>query len=402
VKFAKLSLFFLILFLPTQLGRHFWPEFAFVSGIRVDFLSPTLFFTDILVLIVIFPFFLQKGFIFKNKKNLFLALFFLFYFLLTSFFAQRVLLSFFKLLKLIEFFLLGFYFFKKRPFSQLAVPLSLALFYESLISWGQFFKGGSLGGFFWWLGERSLTLNSLNVALGEFSGRLFLRPYGTFSHPNSLAGFFLVSLILVLKAKNLPTWWKNLIIILGSSVLIVSYSQVVWVTTVVVFIFFLLFNTLKDKSLFLFLFFIFCFLFSIFPSALLSIKVDSLEIVQRVQLIKVALSVFSQKPIFGVGLNNFISVLPHFWHGKFLLLQPVHNLFLLSLAETGILGMIISIWFFLKIFTKALYSKFLFLAVSAIFLTGLLDHYWLTLQQNQLLLVLVSSWAWSLPSKEVK
>src|SRR5438105_4334390 len=42
-------IFLLLFLLPTQLGKHFWPEFSFVQGLRIDYLSPTLYVTDMLV-----------------------------------------------------------------------------------------------------------------------------------------------------------------------------------------------------------------------------------------------------------------------------------------------------------------------------------------------------------------
>src|SRR3989344_9415701 len=52
MKHFSLFFYLLILFLPTQLGRHFWPNFSFVSGIRIDYLSPTLYATDIFILLI--------------------------------------------------------------------------------------------------------------------------------------------------------------------------------------------------------------------------------------------------------------------------------------------------------------------------------------------------------------
>ena len=48
----RLLFFALILGIPTQFGRHFWPDFSFVSGVRVDYLSPTLYVTDILIFLI--------------------------------------------------------------------------------------------------------------------------------------------------------------------------------------------------------------------------------------------------------------------------------------------------------------------------------------------------------------
>src|ERR1035437_7520739 len=58
-KISKIFFYLLILFLPTQLGKHFWPNFSFVYGLRLDYLSPTIYLTDILIL-VIFIFSLKR------------------------------------------------------------------------------------------------------------------------------------------------------------------------------------------------------------------------------------------------------------------------------------------------------------------------------------------------------
>jgi len=52
MQFSVLFFYLLILFLPTQLGRHFFFDFSFVSGIRIDYLAPTIYLTDILVLLL--------------------------------------------------------------------------------------------------------------------------------------------------------------------------------------------------------------------------------------------------------------------------------------------------------------------------------------------------------------
>src|SRR4051812_29891213 len=49
--FSSLLYFLLLLLLPTQLGKHFWPPFAFVHGLRIDYLSPTVYLTDLLLLL---------------------------------------------------------------------------------------------------------------------------------------------------------------------------------------------------------------------------------------------------------------------------------------------------------------------------------------------------------------
>src|SRR5476649_2203358 len=52
-QFSKLLSYLLIFLLPTQLGIHFWPNFSLLLGIRVDYLSPTLYVTDVVILSLI-------------------------------------------------------------------------------------------------------------------------------------------------------------------------------------------------------------------------------------------------------------------------------------------------------------------------------------------------------------
>ena len=87
--------FLLICSIPIQLGKHFWPASAFVSGIRVDYLSPTLFFTDILlfVLLGIFVFNVWRERKIPSRLALFLLCFTLIS--LASFFRSEYYLTFF-------------------------------------------------------------------------------------------------------------------------------------------------------------------------------------------------------------------------------------------------------------------------------------------------------------------
>jgi len=232
--------------------------------------------------------------------------------------------------------------------------------------------------------------------LAELGGRVFLRPYGTFSHPNSLAGFFLVGLILIIKNRQLSLWWKSLVAALGFCVLIISFSQVAWLAAGVAFFFFVFKKTrLVGWGLPLFLLIIFV----VATFGLFFLKIDQVEFQERVWLLKAALQMIGKSPFFGVGLSGFVPALPRFWQGKILLLQPVHNLFLLVGAEAGLLGLALFSLFWFALFKRAQKDQFLFLAVLAIFLTGLFDHYWLTLQQNMLLLTLVVFSVWSLSER---
>jgi hypothetical protein len=405
--------FFLLLFLlPTQLGKHFWPSSSLVFGIRVDYLSPTIYLTDILLFLVLGLWIIEnlKG-LKKIKKQKFRSAFLIFLFsiflILNCLFAKNKEAAFYKLFKFFEFFLFGFYIFKEKiSFKDCSLPILFSLFYSSLISIFQFFNQSSLGEVFYWLGERNFNIQTPGISLGDFFGKLFLRPYGTFSHPNSMAGFFLVSSIFVLFAdfgkSFLLKGLKLLTLFFGFLAIIFSFSQAVWLVGFLLGVWY--FALLKIKKLrensffrkifnpsyfFLILFFL-VFVFSFFRFF------EDESFVKRVQLIEVAILMIKNNLIAGVGLNNFVFRLPDFWQtGSLRFLQPVHNIYLLVFAETGLVGLVCFFWFLFLTFRKSLFlPRALFISLIIILSLGLFDHYWLTLQQNQLLAVLVFGLIW--------
>ncbi|MBI2074766.1 MAG: hypothetical protein HYT83_02925, partial [Candidatus Levybacteria bacterium] len=101
------------------------------------------------------------------------------------------------------------------------------------------------------------------------------------------------------------------------------------------------------------------------------------------------------------GINNFLVNLPAYEKIKenafFVSFQPVHNIFLLIAAETGIVGLTFFLWFLLKTFKKNQFqtSDFKFQILAMVLILGLFDHYFLTLQQGQLLFAFVLGFCWS-------
>jgi len=122
--FVERCIFYLlILFFPTQLGKHFWPDFSIVSGIRIDYLSATLYITDVL-LILLFGVFVTRFFrtfkktkrlspkfsvLFKKKEFYFISIFVIAFLFSNIYFSARPLLSLYGLAKLAEFVFLSLY-----------------------------------------------------------------------------------------------------------------------------------------------------------------------------------------------------------------------------------------------------------------------------------------------------
>src|SRR4030043_607979 len=64
---SDLFLLAVISSVPIQLGKIFWPDFAFVLGIPIDYLAIIFYLTDFIILGYIF-FFMIEHFSFRNFK----------------------------------------------------------------------------------------------------------------------------------------------------------------------------------------------------------------------------------------------------------------------------------------------------------------------------------------------
>jgi len=379
--------FALILFFPAQLGYHFWPQGAYIWGIRVDFLSPVFYLTDILVLGILIAYVVPK---IKECKLALAAVLAASLFLIFNICSSsRPLIALYRWSKILE---MGFliYYFAREFKKDWLIPLALANFYTCLIAWGQFFKKASLGGGLWWLGERNFSLVTPGIAKIQLGSHFFLRPYATFSHSNSLAGFLLVSCLLLLLAKgklgkNLRVFFNVVAIIsLLTMLLTFSWSAYLAILFLLIFVFWKKWG-IRGVAIGILL---------LIGIVLQSIKVGLLEersIMERVFLIQNALQLIKAHPSFGVGLGNFIPAQLElsFPRGQYNFLQPVHNIYLLVASETGLVGLGIFLYSLFYLFKKSHPISIISYPLFIILFLGLFDHYWLTLQQNMLLLALV-------------
>lgn len=400
----------LIFLLPVQLGRHFWFEWTQVLGLPIDYLSPTLYLTDLLVIAILLTWWWQEKIRDKIQKNWVVGAIFIFL-LVNSFLAVNRGAAFYKLIKVLEFTLLGFYIAKSNyTLYAIRYPLSLAVVYSSLIAIFQFIKQASLGGIFWWLGERNFNIITPGIAKAIINGRLVLRPYATFPHPNVLAGFFLVAIILLLgnlkstnqlinklkKNWSIGIYWI-LVFILALIGLVLSFSRATWLIGLLVGFGLVTRSWWGKKRRVAGLIFLLVLIGVFYYRFALPLSGQE-TLTQRFSLAQIAIEMIKASPLAGVGLNNFIPRLPDYWQqfGMTYWLQPVHNVFLLIAAETGLVGLLIFLWLLVLIYKRLLVTGHwsLITAVSIILALGLFDHYWLTLQQSQLLLTIVFGLSW--------
>ena len=334
------------------------------------------------------------------KKNEIILFFLFVLFLIGSIaFSPTPILGIYFLLKIIEFTLLGFilYVNKNQITKFILITFPFAIIFESVLAILEFINRGSLNGVFYFFGERSFNSQTPDIANAIINGALVLRPYATFSHPNTLGGFLLISMtIVILNIKNQKKFLKYfyyLSLIIGTVALLLTLSR----TAISVYIIFLViyifrsFKISKSKNL--------------LPSLLLSIigasfLVTSLNLrfvslfsdtafMDRKLLIDATIKMIGKNPLFGVGLNNFLPALPNFYSSRqnVFYIQPVHNIPLLIIAEIGIPASLILFYFLIKLFYKTnFFGKMLLFEAL---LVSMFDHYFLTVQQGQILLTLV-------------
>ena len=376
-------IYFLFCFLlPTQLGKHFFFDFSYLGGVRIDYLAPTLYLTDIIAFLLIL--FNYKTILSFFKKKLFLWLFV--FFCINVIFAWSKPLFFYRFIKLFEVFALFIIFKKQFPKYKKAIigGLAFSVFFQTVLVVVQFISRHSLQGIWYFFGERYFTLSTPSIAKAALQGNEILRAYGTFSHPNSLAGFFLLIYLFFLTNKNIANaLLKYSALALCSLIIFLSFSK----NAMLIFLFLNTWYFLKEKKSCRV-----CTLAKIFSPLFLAIiflsaQTDPLSLQKRITLILQSITIISQHIFTGVGLGNYLLAQYAFpIKYSYFFLQPVHNIYLLFAAETGIF---ISAIVFVRIFLvlkKYRRNMGVLLILLAVLLTGLSDHYWLTLQQNTLLL----------------
>lgn len=414
-KILKILFYLLIVLLPIQFGKHLWPKFSYVFGLRLDYLSPIIYFTDLLILIIIILSFKKTfNYIKKiNKKNKLLILTTYLLLITGIIFSKSPMAGTYGLFKLSEFILLSIFIssiFKTINKEKLFIAFSIPIIYESLLAFFQILNNGSIGGIMYFLGERTFNSSTPGIANASISGELFLRPYATFSHPNVLSGFLIIyTLFLFYCFKKNNKYIFFILVLISSAAILLTLSRIsilFWIAALVLLFGISIYKKYKKakpniiklllSSLVLLFLIIISFKNTPIFQRLIETKIYEESFLQRQELIVSSFQMFFNNPFFGVGLNNF-----YFNLSSKDLIQPVHNIFLLVLSQAGVLAFIIFIYLLMRTFLIGVSTKniYLTLIIFAVFVLGSFDHYFLTLQQGQIILALVSGTLLSYKSK---
>lgn len=388
---AKSDILFLLVLasIPIQLGRHFFFPYSFVLGLPIDYRALTIYLSDIFVILYLFVFFWENraaaGLIYKNRKTVInIIVLFNAYLLIGSFIfslSQQASLVF--VAKVIIFSLLGIAsavsFSRKATLKKGIFVLKIVMILESLILIAEFILQRSIGLVL--LGERVFDTTTSSIAHADFLGSQLLRPYGTFPHPNVAAAFLVFGLILLLGSNRIKKSKFDPASLFIATGLVVTFSK----SALIAFAVALGIIFTKKKGFLILLITLLAagtlFLRNTSDSALPTIS-------ERLVLIQKSLDISLINPLFGVGSNNFILELSKanlFSVSQIRLLQPVHNIFFLILAENGAVGLLLFAAL-LFVVLKSVDTKTKLALFVSILIFGSIDHFLWTLQQGQLIL----------------
>ena len=278
---------------------------------------------------------------------------------------------------------------KKRA---VALVFIAAMSLQAALGIYQFLSQSSFGNR--WLGLVAHPVWLPGAAVLENTAGRFLRAYGSLPHPNILGGYLVIGLILlvVFRWSNSPLkqsfFWPLYSLFLTA--LFFTFSRSAWLAWLASF--FLL--GYRKKQLIIATLAVFLFYSALFYPLLISrvVVIDRLELVskaERMSQYHEAWQLIKKNPWLGTGAGQYTLALHRLFPEKSVWqLQPVHNIFVLALAEWGIIGLALLGLIFLKFFS--FFSKAArrvnWLLLTPLIIIGLFDHYLLSLWSGNILI----------------
>jgi len=206
-----------------------------------------------------------------------------------------------------------------------------------------------------WLGLASHVPQDLGASVVEFGGERWLRAYGSFGSPNSLGIYLAVCLVVGLVIYNylIEDDWRKILISAGQVIitvgLVLSFSRSAWIAATCGIFFYIILNFNKynllffSKQLLIILAPVIC-LFIIFQPIFLARfnhenRLEYRSVSERVGQYSEFKKVFLEYAWLGVGPGAYTLALSKLNPiASTYELQPAHNIYLLTLAEWGIVG----------------------------------------------------------------
>jgi putative inorganic carbon (HCO3(-)) transporter len=368
----------------------------FVDGVIVNYLIPTISILDLGVILLLLSLLVGKKIELRFKGFSFLKIFVMFgiYLTILSIFkggflsilnSFRILLyifTFYSILKNIK------EIFNQRINTYILLGAIALVVFQGVLAFSQFRGGTSLGLTF--LGESQVVSGMMGSSFLNLDGSLYLRGYGTFPHPNVFAGWLILNILLgwyLFDNMNRRRDISIALMVMSSLSLVLTFSRIAFLVCTIIWIAFLIkvfFNSRRLKT--------YSFL------GLMSERLSNLftggdtSWGDRVGLMESSFSVIRENMLTGVGLGRFIpnmgDTVPRSGSG-ILLLQPVHNIFLLFISEIGLIGFTLFSTLLYFFFKKREWSLRFIIGLIAILIIGMFDHYLLSLPQGLAVFLLI-------------
>ncbi len=441
--------YLLVLLLPLGGRLRFFRETSMLYGQFGEYIVPELYLTDIVIGLLLVSWFISwfRG---RSREPVGPSTK-LFYFCFGVLFSAGVLsltgailpwAGVYRLLKLLEWGALVWYIvassWTRCDMAVIAGGLVAGGVGQSLLSWYQFTEQESLtSGFLAHaIGEQPISLGEQGISYVWTLGQRWVRPYGTFSHPNVLSGYLLMTL-----TAGLALWFeaqrrvsdRRSVLVLTAAVTVIAggigiaLSRVIWFLAAAsaVFIFVLfpseissyvrvhLVRRLRTSGFVLRVSAMAAGLSAVVLTAggvyLMLIRIGTLwssnqiTVTGRILLNSFAMRMLELHPL-GIGLGNFTALVRSYDSTGYFntVIQPVHNVFLLVGGEMGIFALaafavMIGTVFYAVIRGMAVSHErrwttiglALFLMLACCCAVMFVDHYLWTIQQGQLIWWLV-------------
>ncbi|MCD4756099.1 hypothetical protein K8R20_00565 [bacterium] len=403
-KFSLASLLIIFLILPFNITYQLPYSLLgvtlsdpFVNGIIVNYLIPTLSILDLGVFLLLLSLIFEREVCFKWKRFSFFKIFVFFTIYLC---IQNVLVG--ELVTVVNSLRLLLYLFtfynlslgikgllSQKVLKYLLILSLLLVLFQGVVALLQFDGGSSLGlGF---LGESQVVSGMRGSSFLNLNNQLYLRGYGTFPHPNVFSGWLLFNMFFgwfLFERMKKKRDWSVVLMVVSSLVLLLTFSRIGFFVCILVWVGFLgsvFFKiNLKGKS--------FGFVGLASERVLNLMGGGDSSWSERVDLVRVSLVVLRDNLLRGVGLGRFVSSMgegvPRS-SGGILLLQPVHNVFLLGVCELGLVGVGLLgslLYFFLR---RGEFGVRFVTVLIALFIIGMFDHYLFSLGQGMVLFLLL-------------
>ncbi len=277
----------------------------------------------------------------------------------------------------------------------------LSMFLQALLIIGQFSMQKNIT--VKAIGESIISPLINNVAKIEINPIKYIRGYGTFPHPNMAAVYFLTAIIWLLSLKQNFLGYRRYFYYLNLGILFIglffTFSRLTIILTIIASTIYLIFLKKTETLLFLLIIFsiISYFLLPFFLARISYERQNNFDL--RQFLNKTALTIIKNNFSTGIGLGQFIENIKKYGLSseiKPFMLEPVHNIYLLIFAETGLTGLTLFLLFIYMMLKKCktLLKKAPIFNLPLIFLSfltiGLFDHHFVTLPQGQLIFILIS------------